>query len=207
MLGGIDGHQVFDSLVNAVVGGDAAHVDAHESLKLGDGSSQLFAAVFVLEDAEFLFVCQVAFGHKVDTHIVTMLIQGALQGRIHIHAFSALHAVRRKHTAVFNKRAVVGGVGILSDNHPSVVVQSAIVDGKGETVHGLGTLGGSQATCSKVDLRVDDDEHAVFLHDFFLLVFSVFLFLVLVSATGYDQGCDEQQGSKELFFHDDIRSF
>ena len=125
------------------------------------------------------------------------------QGWIHIHAFGSLHTVGREHAALLNKQAVVGRVGVLGDDDPGVVAQRTIVDGYGETVHGFGTFGSGQASGGEVDLRINDDKHAVFFRCLLnFLIFSVFLVLILVSATGHDQGCDEHHGSNECFFHD-----
>ena len=69
LFGRIEGHQVFRGLVNTIIRGDAADVNAFKLLLLNDGT-ELFTALFVLEDAKLLFFWEVTLLHVMDVRDV-----------------------------------------------------------------------------------------------------------------------------------------
>ena len=73
LFGGIKRNQVFGSLVNAIIGCDTANVNALKVFELFDGSAKFLSTVFVLEDAEFLLVSEVALLHVMDVQSVVAL--------------------------------------------------------------------------------------------------------------------------------------
>ena len=104
---------------------------------------------------------------------------------------------------------MVGGVGILCDDNPTIVLPSAFAQLLSQIVHSLGSIGGRKATRGEIDLRIDNNQQTVRqlrLLSLDFLLFSVLLLLLvsfffIATASCQNQSGEEHDSSDEFSFH------